>query len=173
MRKTLLLILFLLPFLSPAQDKPVAGTDIVSLKTFTAVLSNAVKMEKLDDFFKPLGYKFTGMEDISKHGIQGHQLTYTGDHSCFKVDLINRLKLSVLYQTPVADEYNSMISDMQTDHGYKMVDHADSGLITSITFANGNYLFVFMTMKTQSGMRYSIKASSKMNNLVVNDASNQ
>jgi len=173
MRKLLLVILFCLPFLSQAQDNPIAGTDIVTMKTFTRLLSDAVKMEKLDDYFKPLGYKFTGMEDISRHGMQGHQLTYTGDHSYFKIDLINRLKLNVLYETPVSDEYNYIITEVQTTNGYQMVDHADSGLTTSITFANNDCVFVFMSMKTQKGMLYSIKASSKVNNMVVNDGNNQ
>jgi len=173
MRKTLLLILLLLPILSQAQGKPIAGTDMVTLKTFTRLLSDEVKVEKTDDYFKPLGYKFTGMEDILRHGMQGHQLTYTGDHSFFKIDVVNRLKLSVLYETPVENEYNYMITETQTSDGFKMTDHADSGLASSITFANSNYLIVFMATKTQNGMRYAIKASSKLNNIVVNDQNNQ
>jgi hypothetical protein len=173
MRKTLLLLLFLLPLLSQAQGKPIAGTDIVTLKTFTGLLGEDVKMEKIDDFFKPLGYKFTGMEDISRHGMQGHQLTYTGDHSYFKVDLVNRLKLSVLYETPIENEYNYLVTEAETSDGFKMTDHADSGLASSITLANSTYVIVFMEEKTQKGMHYSIKASSKLNNIVVNDQNNQ
>ena len=171
--RVLFVAFFLLPFLSHAQSKLIAGSDIVTLKTFTKLLSDEVKLEKVDDYFKPLGYKFTGMEDISRHGMQGHQLTYTGDHSFFKLDLVNRLKLSVLYETKVEDEYNYIITEAQTSDGYKMTDHADSGLASSITFANSNYLIVFMATKTQNGMHYAIKASSKLNNIVVNDQNNQ
>lgn len=174
MKKKLLFILIsILPFISQAQVKAIAGTDVVSLKTFSTVLGDAVKAEKLDDYFKPLGYKFTGMENISRHGMQGHQLTYVGDHSDFRIDLVNRLKLNVLYETPSAAEYNTILTDLQTSNGYKIVDDADSGLTTSITFANSEYLFVFMTRKTQNGMQYSINASSKVSNLVVNDGNNQ
>ncbi|WP_158988824.1 hypothetical protein [Mucilaginibacter sp. L196] len=171
--KLLLIVFFVAPFISQAQVKTVIGNDIVSLKTFTTVLGDAVRMEKLDDYFKPLGYKFTGMENISRHGMQGHQLTYMGDHSDFRIDLVNRLKLNVLYETASADEYNTILTDLQTSNGYKIVDDADSGLTTSITFANSEYLFVFMTRKTQNGMQYSINASSKVSNLVVNDGNNQ
>jgi hypothetical protein len=172
-KKLSLVLLCIIPFLSQAQVKTIAGNDIVSLKTFTTVLGNAVRVEKLDDYFKLLGYKFTGMENISRHGMQGHQLTYMGDHSDFRVDLVNRLKLNVLYETPSADEYNTILTDLQTSNGYKIVDDADSGLTTSITFASSEYLFVFMTRKTQNGMQYSINASSKVSNLVVNDGNNQ
>jgi hypothetical protein len=169
----LLVAFFVMPILSKAQNKQVAGTDIVTLRTFTKLLSDAVKMQKLDDYFKPLGYQFTGMSDISRHGMQGHQLVYSGDHSVFKIDLINRLKLNALYETPSADEYNYIITEVQTGNAYKIIDNADSGLATSTTFANSEYLLVFMTRKTQSGMQYSISASSKLNNLVVNDGNNQ
>jgi len=171
--KLLLILISILPFISQAQVKTITGNGIVSLKTFTTVLGDAVRVEKLDDYFKPLGYKFTGMENVSRHGMQGHQLTYMGDHSDFRIDLVNRLKLNVLYETPSAAEYNTIITDLQTSNGYKIVDDADSGLTTSITFANSEYLFVFMTRKTQNGMQYSINASSKVSNLVVNSDNNQ
>ncbi len=174
MRKNLLFILIcMLPFISQAQLKATASTDVVSLKTFSTVLGDVVRVEKLDDYFKPLGYKFTSVENISRHGMQGHQLTYIGDHSDFRIDLVNRLKLNVLYETPSADEYNTILTDLQTSNGYKIVDDADNGLTTSTTFANSEYLFVFMTRKTQNGMQYSINASSKVSNLVVNDGNNQ
>jgi hypothetical protein len=174
MKKSLLLILIcILPFISQAQVKTTTGNDVVSLKTLTTVLGDAVRVEKLDDYFKPLGYKFTGMENISRHGMQGHQLTYMGDHSDFRIDLVNRLKLNVLYETPSAAEYNTILTDLQTSNGYKLVDDEDSGLTTSETFSNSEYLFVFMTRKTQNGMQYSINASSKVSNLVVNSDNNQ
>ena len=171
--KLLLILISILPFISQAQVKTITGNGIVSLKTFTTVLGDAVRVEKLDDYFKPLGYKFTGMENVSRHGMQGHQLTYMGDHSDFRIDLVNRLKLNVLYETSSAAEYNTILTDLQTSNGYKLVDDADSGLTTSITFANSEYLFVFMTRKTQNGMQYSINASSKVSNLVVNSDNNQ
>jgi hypothetical protein len=171
--KLLLILISILPFFSQAQVKTVPGNDAVSFKTFTTVLGDAVSVEKLDNYFKQLGYKFTGMENISKHGMQGHQLTYKGDHSDFRIDLVNRLKLNVLYETPSADEYNSILTYLQTTNSYKLVDDADSGLTTSETFANSEYIFVFMTRKTQNGMQYSINASSKVSNLVVNDGNNQ
>jgi hypothetical protein len=173
MKKKLLLILFLLPILSKTNAQTIVGNDVVSLKTFTTVLSDAVKAEKIDDYFNPLGYKFSGMENISRHGMQGHQLTYKGDHSDFKVDLIGRLKLNALYETPIADEYNSILTYILSTNAYKLVDHADSGLATSETFANTEYTFVFMTKKTQTGVLYSIRAASKLNNLVVNGDNNQ
>ena len=171
--KLIFIAFFLTPFLSQAQVKTIVGNDIVSLKTFTTVLSDAVRSEKLDAYFTPLGYKFMGMENISRHGMQGHELTYKGDHSDFRIDLVNRLKLNILYETPSADEYNSILTYLQTTNGYKLVDDADSGLTTSETFANSEYLFVFMTRKTQNGMQYSINASSKVSNLVVDDGNNQ
>jgi hypothetical protein len=173
MKKFLFLILFLLPTLSKVQAQTIVGNDVVSLKTFTTVLSDAVRAEKIDDYFNPLGYKFTGMENISRHGMQGHQLTYKGDHSDFKVDLIGRLKLNVLYETAIADEYNSILSYILSTNAYKMADHADSGLATSETFANTEYTFVFMTKKTQTGTLYSINAANKLNNIVVNGDNNQ
>ncbi|WP_461449723.1 hypothetical protein [Mucilaginibacter sp.] len=171
--KILFVALLLMPILSQAQSKIIPGTGIVTLKTFTTLLSDEVKAEKVDDYFKPLGYKFTGMEDILRHGMQGHQLTYTGDHSFFKLDLVNRLKLTLLYETKVEHEYNYLITDAQTSDGYKMTDHADNGLVSSITFANNYYVIVFMSMKMQNGMHYSIKVSNKENNIVVNDGNNQ
>ena len=172
MKKKLLLILIsILPFLSHAQT--ITGNDVVSLKTFTTLLSDDVKAEKLDNYFTPLGYKFKGMENISRHGMQGHQLTYKGDHSDFKIDLIGRLKLDVIYETLIADEYNSILTHILSTNTYKMVDHADSGLATSETFANTEYTFVFMTKKTQTGTQYSINAASKLNNIVVNVDNNQ
>ncbi|MHB8209578.1 hypothetical protein [Mucilaginibacter sp.] len=174
MRNKLLLILIcIIPFLSQAQVKTIAGNDIVSLKTFTTVLSDAVRAEKLDDYFKPLGYKFTGMENISRHGMQGHELTYKGDHSDFRIDLVNRLKLNVLYETPSADECNTILANLETTNGYKLVNETNNGLTTSETFANSEYVFVFMARKTKTGMQYSINASSKVNHLVVNDDNNQ
>jgi hypothetical protein len=174
MRKKLLLILICItPFLAQAQVKAIAGNDIVSLKTFTAILSDAVRAEKLDDYFKPLGYKFTGMENISRHGMQGHQLIYKGDHADFRVDLVNRLKLNVLYETPSADECNVILAELETTNGYKLTNESDNGLTTSETFANSEYAFVFMAKKTKNGMQYSINASSKVNNLVVNGDNNQ
>ncbi|MFI5158525.1 MAG: hypothetical protein ACHQF4_06640 [Sphingobacteriales bacterium] len=171
--KLLLLIICILPFLSQAQVKTIAGNDIVNLKTFTTVLSDAVMPEKIDDYFNPLGYKFTGMEDISRHGMQGHELTYKGDHSDFKVDLVGRLKLTVTYITKAEVEYNTMITDIKTTNGYKPTDHANSGLASWETFANNDYVFVFMKVKTQNGTLYSINASSKLNNIVVNGDNNQ
>jgi hypothetical protein len=173
MKKTLLLILFLLPILSKANAQTIVGNDVVSLKTFTTVLSDVVKAEKIDDYFNPLGYKFSGMENISRHGMQGHQLTYKGDHSDFKVELIGRLKLTVTYETPLADEYNSVLTYILSTNAYKLVNHADSGLATSETFANTEYTFVFMTKKTQTGILHTISAASKLNNLVVNGDNNQ
>jgi hypothetical protein len=171
--KLLFIALLSILFLSQVQAQTIVGNHVVSLKVFTTILSDAVKSEKLDGYFTPLGYKFTGMENISRHGMQGHELTYKGDHSYFRVDLVNKLKLNVLYETPSADEYNSILTYLQTTNGYKLVDDADSGLTTSETFANSEYLFVFMTRKTQDGMQYSINASSKVNNLVVNGDNNQ
>lgn len=173
MKKSLLLILFLFPVLSKVQAQTITGNDVVNLKTFTTVFTDAIKMEKLDDYFKPLGYTFSSMENISRHGLQGHQLTYKGDHSDFKIDLINRLKLKLTYETPLANEYNYILNQVQTNAGYKVIDEANSGLISSTSLADNNYVFVFMAKKTQSGMQYSISASSKVNNLVVNDVSNQ
>jgi len=173
MKKSLLLILFLFPILSKVNAQTIVGNDVVSLKTFTTLLSDAVKSEKIDDYFSPLGYKFTGMENISRHGMQGHELTYKGDHSDFKVDLIGRLKLSVLYETKADVEYNTIITYILSTNAYKMVDHADSGLATSETFANSEYTFIFMTKKTQTGILYSINAVSKLNNIVVNGDNNQ
>lgn len=173
MKKSLLFILFLFPALSNLQAQTIAGNDVVNFKTFTTVFTDAVKMEKLDDYFKPLGYTFSGMENISRHGLQGHQLTYKGDHSDFKIDLINRLKLKLTYKTPLADEYNYILNQVQTNAGYKVIDEANNGLISSTSLADNNYVFVFMAKKTQNGMQYSISASSKVNNLVVNDVSNQ
>jgi len=170
--KLLFIAFLLIPFLSQAQT--IVGNDVVSLKTFTNILGDDnVKAEKLDDYFTPLGYKFTGMENISRHGMQGHQLTYKGDHSDFKVDLIGRLKLEVLYETRIADEYNSILNYILSTNAYKMVDHADSGLATSETFADTEHTFVFMTKKTQTGTEYSINAASKLNNIVVNGDNNQ
>jgi hypothetical protein len=105
--------------------------------------------------------------------MQGHQLTYKGDHSDFKVELIGRLKLTVTYETPLADEYNSVLTYILSTNAYKLVDHADSGLATSETFANTEYTFVFMTKKTQTGILHTISAASKLNNLVVNGDNNQ
>ena len=173
MKKSLFLILFLLPILSKVNAQTIVGNDVVSLKTFTTLLSDDVKAEKLDNYFTPLGYKFTGMENISRHGMQGHQFTYKGDHSDFKIDLIGRLKLDVIYETLIADEYNSILTHILSTNTYKMVDHADSGLATSETFANTEYTFVFMTKKTQTGTQYSINAASKLNNIVVNVDNNQ
>lgn len=172
-KKLLFTLLCILPFLSQAQIKPIPGNDVVNFKTFTTVFTDAVKIEKLDDYFKPLGYTFSGMENISRHGLQGHQLTYKGDHSDFKIDLINRLKLKLTYETPLADEYNYILNQVQTNTGYKVIDEANSGLISSTSLADNNYVLVFMAKKTQNGMQYSISASSKVNNLVVNDVSNQ
>jgi len=108
--KLLFIALLSILFLSQVQAQTIVGNHVVSLKIFTTILSDAVKSEKLDGYFTPLGYKFTGMENISRHGMQGHEVTYKGDHSDFRIDLVNRLKLNILYETPSADEYNSILT---------------------------------------------------------------
>lgn len=170
-KKVLLILICILPVLSNAQA--IVGNDVVNLNTFTTILSDTIKPEKIDDYFNHLGYKFSGMEDISSHGMQGHQLTYKGDHSDFKIDLVGRLKLNVTYITKAEAEYNSMITDIKTTNGYKPTDHANSGLASWETFANNDYVFVFMKVKTRNGSLYSINASSKLNNIVVNSDNNQ
>jgi hypothetical protein len=176
MRNKLLLILICItPFLSQAQVKAIIGNDIVSLKTFTTVLSDAVKAEKIDDYFNPLGYKFTDKKKISVQGTPGILFSYIGDQSSFKVSVVKHLKLAVLYETVNADQFQSILTEIQKTAGYKMVDHSESaviGLLVTVTYANIDYVVVFRTMRTVSGMLYVIATQSKVNNLVVNGDNN-